>query len=86
MAKVKTGELKGITVTTHYPKTDPKMQSDYYDITIDVRGKGWDGAMQYGDYYHDKGYEKAEGYLDAMQLVYGTRFPILKIRIADREE
>lgn len=81
-----TGELKGITIETHYPNTDPECISDYYDIVINIRGKGWDGRMEYGDYYHDRGSDKAEGFIDAMKLVYGDKFPVLRIDLADRED
>ena len=54
-----------ITVRMHYSVEDPECGSDYYSIEIlDAAGKV---LQSYGDAYHDKGWEKAEGFLDAMR-------------------
>lgn len=79
-------QIKGITITTHYPKTDQEMWGDYYDVTIHVACGDMLFHMDYGDSYHDKGMEKAEGFVDAIKLLYGDKIPILRLRAADREE
>lgn len=79
-------KIKGITLTTHYPKNDPKFEGDYDSIDILVRASdGWEFAIQYGDYYHDKGYEKAQGFVDAVQTILGPRIPLIRRNVADVE-
>jgi hypothetical protein len=50
-----------IEVRTRYAFDDPEMTSDYYAIEIYVDNKL---MRSYGDYYHDKGYDKMQGWLD----------------------
>lgn len=76
----------GATVTTHFPKSDKDMYGDYYDVTINAYINGKMYSAQYGDSYHDKGWEKAEGFVDALKMLYGPKFPVLKLRSADRED
>ena len=75
----------GVTVTTHYPKSDPEMQGEYSDVTIDVYMNNQHYRLEYGDAYHDKGWERAMGVVDGLKL-FNTRLPVLKIRVADRED
>lgn len=80
-------KLLGATVTTHWPKSDPDMFGDYYDVDIHISAPdGREYGIQYGDSYHDKGWEKADGFVDALKILYGNKLPILKIKIADRED
>lgn len=78
--------VHGITVTAHYPKSDTKMYGDYYDISINVACGDKMLSAEYGDQYHDKGWEKAEGFIDAFKLIFGDKLPVLKLRAADRED
>jgi hypothetical protein len=77
---------RGATMTIHYPKSDKNMEGDYYDVTINVYLGDEMLHMDYGDYYHDKGTDKAQGFLDALTAIYGSKFPILRLRAADRED
>ena len=80
-------ELFGVTVTTHYPKSDPEMWGDYYDVDIYISAPdGREYGMQYGDHYHNRGIDKAEGFVDALKTLYGDKLPVLKVRLADRED
>ena len=76
----------GITVTTHYQKSDTECGSDYCDVHIDVTVKDKRYHMDYGDAYHDKGHEKAEGFVDALKIVFGSKFPVIRVDVADRED
>lgn len=71
-----------ILIITHYAKDDPQFVYDYCDIEIFVDGKL---VKEYGDYYHDNGKEKVEGFIDAYKDIYGkdTIF-VLERDVADR--
>lgn len=86
MGKVGPKPANGMTITTHWPKTDPDRMGDYYDVTIDLYLDGIHYQAAYGDQYHDKGMEKAEGFRDALRCLYGQKFPVLYSFVADREE
>ena len=77
--------VDGMTVTLHFPKSDTARTGDYSDVTIDVHLNGQHYQAAYGDYYHEKGHDKAEGFTDAIQMLH-PNLPLLKFRINDREE
>ena len=52
-----------LTIITHYAENDPEFTSDYHSIGIYIDGEL---VREYGDSYHDKGKEKVEGYLNAL--------------------
>ena len=76
----------GVTVTTHYPKSDKQMYGDYYTVSIRVTRGKMTYAMEYGDHYHDKGQAKAEGFVDALKILFGSKFPVIRHRVADQED
>lgn len=76
----------GVTITTHYPKSDKTMGGDYYDVTVDFRVAKVDYRLEYGDYYHDKGTEKAEAVVDCLRALFGSKFPVIRAQAADRED
>jgi hypothetical protein len=52
----------------HYHVDDPDCSGDYRRIEIfkdDVL------VIEYGDHYHDKGREKAEGFFDGIMILLG---------------
>ena len=55
-----------ILITEHYNKEDKLFERDYLSIDIEVDGQL---IKEYGDYYHDKGYEKMLGFLDALKYL-----------------
>jgi len=80
--------VERIEVITHYPEDDKECLGDYIDIEIVVTGSsGAQRYQRYGDHYHDNGSDKAEGFVDALQLIYGEHSPIQVSHIdkADRE-
>ncbi len=76
----------GVTITVHYPKSDKEMDGDYYDVTIDLTLGKLHYQQTYGDYYHEKGTEKVQGFVDALKLIYGSKFPIIRADVADRRD
>lgn len=73
----------GLTIATHYGRND-KDNLDYNDIEVTLHLDGRTYGMVYGDYYHDKGLSKSEGFEDAIRLLY-PKIPVLKYNVADRE-
>lgn len=57
-----------VEIVAHYVKNDEGMEGDYAAISVAVNGVK---AAEYGDDYHDKGAEKVEGFVDALNFVYG---------------
>lgn len=62
--------MKKITVILLYATDDPDCFSDYYGVEILQDGKI---IQEYGDNYHDKGYEKMEGFFDALSWIQGKK-------------
>lgn len=59
---------------------------DYWSIEVEVRlPNGTILSQPYGDYYHDNGREKVDGFLDAIRQIYGTP-EIEEIDLADIED
>lgn len=79
-------QIRGVTVTIHYPKSDKEMWGDYYGVTIDIACGDKRFHMAYGDSYHDKGLEKAKGFVDALKTLYGDKIPFLELRAADIDD
>lgn len=80
-------KIKGVTITTHYQKSDKKCWGDYYSVDVLVRADGGrEFAAHYGDYYHDKGHDKVEGFLDAIQTLHGPKIPVIRRDVADIED
>ena len=55
-----------VKIVKHYSIEDPEFYGDYGSIQIFING---DLAIEYGDYYHDKGQEKVDGFLDALRFL-----------------
>ena len=71
------------TLLFHYSTDDPEFQNEYHSVEIFVDGKK---VREYGDWYHDKGKEKASAFLEGFEL--GQRMPFEKIfkeEVADSE-
>ena len=58
--------MKNLTIVIHHPSNDPDMCGDYDHVTVESEGQI---IATYGDYYHDKGMEKALGFLDAVKYL-----------------
>lgn len=58
--------MQKIKIITHYAEDDPSCENDYYQIEIFVNDKL---VKTYGDQYHDKGREKAQGFMDGIRAL-----------------
>lgn len=71
-----------ITVITHYAEEDTDFYGDYYSIEI-VDEKG-ETIYFKGDWYHDNGKEKVEGFIDGLKYILGEdNLEIQKVNKAD---
>jgi len=72
-----------VKITEHFSKEhDPKCYGDYCEVTIEVDGKL---VRTYGDHYHDKGAERAEGYKDALKDYCDPQVTVEHASVADWE-
>jgi hypothetical protein len=61
--------MRKIKVVTYYGPNDLGFMKDYYGIAaFDEEGNE---IASYGDYYHDKGEEKIQGFLDGLRFAFG---------------
>lgn len=58
-----------VTVTTHYRVDDEECMGDYWHVSIQFDGVE---VIRYADQYNDKGYEKADGFTDALLILDPT--------------
>ena len=56
-----------------YCEGDDPCGGDYHGIIVEIDDKP---AITYGDHYHDKGLEKAYGFLEGYQFAKGKRTKI----------
>lgn len=74
--------MKKVVIMTRYGNDDPEFDSDYYEILIhDEHGKK---LAHFGDYYHDKGWEKTEGFVLGLKICY-PNLDVENISVADFE-
>ena len=81
-----------IKIIEHFDVSDPKFSGDYREIEILINEKQ---VALFGDYYHDKGQERAEAFIKGLKFVLlnfesnnsynDSDFKISKIKIADYE-
>lgn len=75
---------KEVKIITHY-YYDPEFEGedqcngDYAEVSIQVDGEE---VRRYGDAYHERGEERAQGFIDAMEILF-PRVKIIKEKIAD---
>lgn len=76
-----------IEIRSRFLADDPELKGDYAAIEIYV-----DGALvqSYGDYYHDKGHEKAEGFIGGWQRAskefgWAEKYTVEYTSVADYE-
>lgn len=82
MGKVNKDVLPKVLVVTHYFKDDKKFYRDYTSIEIFINEVL---TVEYGDDYHDKGYERSKGFLDCMKHIY-PKVVIKETNIADYDD
>lgn len=73
-----------ITRVMHYAEDDPKCWGDYYSVTL-KDGLG-EIIAHFGDSYHDRGREKAEGFIMGLEYGYGRKAVITEEQVADGQE
>lgn len=49
-----------IKIVTHYSEDDPEFLGDYRAVSVYVNGER---EIEYGDFYHDDGMQKARGFI-----------------------
>ena len=59
---------KDVEVRTHYFEEDPEYLSDYAEVSLHVDGVE---VARYGDAGHDRGREKAEGFVTGLTHAWG---------------
>lgn len=79
---IKNSNTIDVKIVTHYEQSDTDCSGEYYDIEVFINNRL---VAEYGDYYHDKGEEKVEGFIAALKLIYGNDIKIEKQSIADRD-
>jgi hypothetical protein len=70
---------KVITRITRYGEDDIDCGSDYYEIIIKSGPKT---LATFGDYYHDKGWEKSEGFIQGLRVCY-PELKVVEREVAD---
>ena len=69
---------------THYPKSDKKCWGDYWDVELqDEKGNT---IAEFGDAYHDKGLDKAQGFIEGVSWAKGVKINVIRKNVADRED
>ena len=69
---------------THFHVDDPDCGGDYIDVELlDEQGNV---IAEYGDYYHDKGDEKIEGFIDGVEWATGEKVNLEMKDVSDRED
>lgn len=61
--------MKQLKIVTHYFRTDPQFLGDYTSVEIYLDAVK---LVEYGDAYHDKGRDKAQGFVDAVTALVGA--------------
>jgi hypothetical protein len=69
-------------IVTHYEKSDKKFMGDYSDIELFIDDKL---VKTFGDYYHDKGSEKVEAFIEGVEWATGASLKVTKKQVADRD-
>jgi hypothetical protein len=72
-----------LTVITHYLEDDPECYGDYDHITIE--DESGDQITSFGDYYHDKGDDKVDAFIEGVEWALKTTIERENVRIADVE-
>lgn len=63
---MKIEEIKQIDIIEHFAVDDPDCIGDYCSVEIRINNES---VIEYDDDYHDKGQEKAQGFIDALKYL-----------------
>jgi len=72
-----------LIVVTHFRDDDKECWGDY--CSIDILDEKGNLIETYGDYYHDKGDEKVQGFIDAIEYIDGEAPEVERKNVADYE-
>ena len=67
---------KKLTIISRFDKNDENCSGDYCEVKLLIDEKL---AITYGDYYHDKGSEKIEGFIDGLKWVFSKKFQVIEV-------
>lgn len=68
-------------IVTHYESSDEECDGDYYDIELFIDNKL---VKTFGDYYHDKGEERVDAFIEGVEFTQGSRLKVSRKSVADR--
>ena len=72
-----------LTRVIHYSVDDEECNGDYYSVELkDSNGRT---VARWGDDYHDKGLDKAEGFIQGVEYVTRTKVKLTEQERADDE-
>lgn len=75
--------MRKFKVITHFTEDDEDCSGDYSSVSIeDEKGSV---VASYGDHYHDKGTEKAEGFIEGVKFALQEDIEVEEININDAE-
>lgn len=69
-------------IVTHFSKEDKNLNGDYYDIELFIDDQL---VKKFGDYYHDKGSEKVEAFIEGIEWATSKSVKVEHKKIADRD-
>ncbi len=65
----------------HYDETDTDFGGDYFSIELKTtKGKV---VATFGDAYHDKGWEQADGFVAGIEWATGKKVTVITQKVAD---
>ncbi len=73
-----------LKIVTHFTTDDPEFCADYYDI--ELFDESDELVTEFGDYYHDRGDDKVEGFIEGAEWALGEKIEVERINVADRED
>ena len=73
-----------LRIVTHYDREDTDFPGDYCEI--EIFDKDGNSIAWFGDYYHDKGDEKVEGFIQGAIWGTGKKLVIKRESVADYDD
>ena len=68
------------TIITHFEDIDSDCDGDYFSVDVLIDDEL---VIEYGDWYHDNGAEKAGAFIKGIEYALRTKLEIKYINIAD---
>lgn len=67
-----------ITRITRYCEDDPEFEGDYTEVILK---RGDTEIARFGDSYHDRGFEKSEGFIQGLRFIHEV--DVVEAEVAD---